>query len=271
MPSVTVVWKGSRSDPRIRYRLLGYLDRLAARSDEYFKRAEPKQPARLKPLAKQNGDATRLRPNVELFDEEMSGSILISSLISPNPDILVDRAREAGVGLVADATAKGPPLIEIDKARLRGVDFKLFDPRGLYLGADRMSFVFLECADYPFLDGRLVEVATREDCLKNGAEVLHNADVYLCAPSIHLRHYLEDWTDCLFSWMKFFFIGDFWWHRAEEMQGYADYRQVFEELQADRGAENAEEAAFDAVLATFSQHAEHWIGEVEGSAKSEPG
>jgi len=224
MTSVTVVWKGSRSDPRIRYRLLSYLDRLAARSNEYFKRTEPKQPARLKALNKQNGNATRL--NVEPFDEEMSGSILISSWISPNPDILVDRAREPGVRLVADPKAKGPPLIGIDKARLRGVDFKLFDPRGLYLGADRMSFVFLECADYPFLDGRLVEVATRED---------------------------------------------FWWHRAEEMQGYADYRQVFEELQADRGAENAEEAAFDAVLATFSQHVEHWIGEMEGWAKREPG
>jgi len=269
MTSVTVVWKGSRSDPRIRYRLLSYLDRLAARSNEYFKRTEPKQPARLKALNKQNGNATRL--NVEPFDEEMSGSILISSWISPNPDILVDRAREPGVRLVADPKAKGPPLIGIDKARLRGVDFKLFDPRGLYLGADRMSFVFLECADYPFLDGRLVEVATREDCLKNGAEVLHNAEFYLCAPSIHLRHYLEDWTDCLFSWIRFFFIGDFWWHRAEEMQGYADYRQVFEELQADRGAENAEEAAFDAVLATFSQHVEHWIGEMEGWAKREPG
>src|SRR5215467_10501253 len=116
MPSVTVVWKGSRSDPRIRYRLLSYLERLAARSDEYFKRAEPKQPARLKALNR-NGNATRLRHNVELFDEEMSGSILISSWISPNPDILVDRAREVGVRLVADPKAKGPPLIGIDKAR----------------------------------------------------------------------------------------------------------------------------------------------------------
>ena len=35
--------------------------------------------------------------------------------------------------------------------------------------------------------------------------------------------------------------------------------------------EPAEEAAFDAVLATFVQHAEHWIGEVEGWAKAEQG
>ena len=42
-----------------------------------------------------------------------------------------------------------------------------------------------------------------------------------------------------------------------------------EAVRADRGNEAAEQAAFDAVLATFSQHAEHWIGEVEGWAKAE--
>jgi hypothetical protein len=173
--------------------------------------------------------------------------------------------------LIEDSKAKGPPLIAIGSGRLRGLDFKLFDPRGLYPGADRMSFVFLECPEQPFLDGRLVEVATAEDCLASGAEGLRGADFYLCAPSVHLRYYLEDWTDCVFSWIKFFFIDDFWWHRWEEMQGYADYRQVFEDLAADRGREGAEEAAFDAVLGTFSQHAEHWIGEVEGWAKAEQG
>ena len=55
------------------------------------------------------------------------------------------------------------------------------------------------------------------------------------------------------------------------MQGYADYRQVFERSQEDRGDEAAEAAAFDAVLGTFAQHAEHWIGEVEGWAKGEQG
>ena len=55
------------------------------------------------------------------------------------------------------------------------------------------------------------------------------------------------------------------------MQGYGDYRGVFEELQVERGGEEAEEATFDAVLGTFSQHVEHWIDEVEGWAKSEQG
>jgi hypothetical protein len=100
---------------------------------------------------------------------------------------------------------------------------------------------------------------------------LRGANAYLASPSIHLRYYLEDWTDCLFSWIRFFFIGDLWWHRWEELQGYADYRGVFKEIQSDRGGPAAEEATFDAMLATFRQHAEHWIGEVEGLANEEKG
>jgi hypothetical protein len=134
-----------------------------------------------------------------------------------------------------------------------------------------MSFVFLEDKENSPLDGCLVERASKADCAASGVEALRRADLYLCAPSVHLRYYLEDWTDCLFSWIKFFFIEDLWWHRWEDMQGYADYRHVFEDLREDRGAEAAEEAAFDAVVATFSQHAEHWIGEVEGWAKAEQG
>lgn len=271
MPSVAVVWKGNCRDPRTRQRLLGYLHRLAARSDEYLRLRQPERPRILDLMNQQRGGAERVRANIETVDREVSGKILMSIWVSQHPDALVEMARAAGVALIAGPKENDPPLIAIEKVRLRGLDFKLFDPRGLYPGADRMSFVFLECPEHPFLDGRLVEVATKEDCEASGAEPLRGADLYLCASSVHLRYYLEDWTDCLFSWIKFFFVGDFLWHRWEELQGYADYRKVFADLQVDRGNEAAEEAAFEAVLATFVQHAEHWIGEVEGWAKAEQG
>jgi hypothetical protein len=269
MPSVAVVWKGNCREPRTRYRLLGHLHRLAARSDEYLRLRQPERPRILDIMNQQRGGSLRTRSNIETVDQEIAGRILISSFISSDPQALVGEARKAELDLIEHANDL--PLLEIGNARLSGLDFKLFDPRGLYPGADRVSFVFLECPDHPFLDGSLVEVATSEDCAASGAASLSGADLYLCAPSVHLRYYLEDWTDCLFSWIKFFFVGDLWWHRWEDMAGYADYRQVFEELAADRGSEAAEQAAFDAVLATFSQHAEHWIGEVEGWAKAEQG
>jgi hypothetical protein len=271
MSSVSVVWKGNSQDPGTRDRFIAHLHRLAARSDEFWRLRQPERPRILNAMNAERGKAQRLRANIETVDEEVSGTILVSSLVSPKPERLAADARAAGVALVESPEGRNAPLIALKKARLRGLDFKLFDPRGLYPGADRMSFVFLECEGNPVLDGWLVERASREDCAASSAEALRAADLYLCAPSVHLRYYLEDWTDCLFSWIKFFFIDDFWWHRWEEMQGYADYRHVFEDLQADRGAEAAEEAAFDAVIATFSQHAEHWIGEVEGWAKAEQG
>jgi hypothetical protein len=270
MPSVAVVWKGNCREPRTRSRLLAHLYRLAQRSDEYLRLRPPERP-RVLNMMNDRSQAVRARSNIESIDEEVSGTILVSSWIGPDPAKLAARARESGADIIEDPEAKSGSLIAIEKARLHGIDFKLFDPRGLYPGADRMSFVFLECPEHPVLDGRLVEIVTSEDCAASGSAALSGADLYLCAPSVHLRYYLEDWTDCLFSWIKFFFVGDFWWHRWAELQGYTDYRQVFEDLQADRGGENAERAAFDAVLATFSQHAEHWIGEVEGWAKSEQG
>jgi hypothetical protein len=271
MASVSVVWKGNCHDPLARYRLLGYLHRLAARSDEFWRLRQPERPHVLKVMHAENGKGTRPRANIETIDEEVSGTVLVSSLVSPNPERLASAAPAAGLALVESPEGDNAPLIALKRARLRGIDFKLFDPRGLYPAADRMSFVFLEGEANSPLDGWLVERAAKEDCAASGVEALRAADLYLCAPSVHLRYYLEDWTDCLFSWIKFFFIGDLWWHRWEEMQGYADYRHVFEDLREDRGAEAAEEAAFDAVVATFSQHAEHWIGEVEGWAKAEQG
>lgn len=271
MPSVIVAWKGSCRDPKIRNRLLGHLHRLAMQSDGYLRSGQPERPGVLNLVSEQRGVGLRPRANIETIDRPIPGSILVSSYISPSPEALIESAREAGLTVIDRQDRTHAPLIAIDEGRLAGLNFKLFDLRGIYPGEDRMSFVFLECSKLPFLDGRLVEIASMEDCPTGEGETLPSARAYLASPSIHLRYFLEDWTDCLFSWVKFFFIGDFWWHRSEEMQGYGDYRGVFQELQSARGGAEAEEASFDAVLGTFSQHVEHWIDEVEGWAKSEQG
>jgi hypothetical protein len=249
MPSVNVLWKSNCRDPQIRYRLLGYLHRLARLSDSYLRRGE-------RPFLSLVGKEpmTPPRANIETIDKTI-GPILISSLIGPHPETLIARAGEAGLAVV-EPRGEGAPLIALDEVLLRGLDFKLFDPRSLYPGDDRMSFVFLECPEHHFLDGRLVEITE-----KDGA-------IHLSSPSIHLDSYLEDWTDCLFAWIRFFLVGDFWWQRREELQGYGDYRGVFEQLQTERGSAEAEEATFEAVLSTFSQHAEHTIDQVQSLAKA---
>lgn len=257
MPFVDVVWNGNCRDPQIRYRLLSHLHLLATLSDSHLHQEDSA------PVLKLAGDQHAAPPcaNIESIDQEVSGRITISSGISAHPETLITRAREAELTIEADG--EGAHLIVLERVCLRGIDFKLFNPEGDHPGAGRMSFVFLECPEYHFLDGRLVEIAQSED----GGE--GDAEIHLRRPSIHLRSYLEDWTDCLFSWIRFFLIGDFWWHRRDELQGYADYREVFGELQTERGSAAAETATFNAVLETFSQHAEHRAGEAKGHARAE--
>jgi len=177
MPSVAVVWKGNCHDPRTGYRLLGHLHRLAARSDEYLRLRQPERPRILDVMNQQRGGTLRARGNIESVDQDISGSILISSFISPDPEALVASAREAGITLVEDPKAKDAALIAISNARLRGIDFKLFDPRGLYPDADRMSFAEIEIAIADFA-ARARENKLSLDELKGGTFTISNGGVY---------------------------------------------------------------------------------------------
>lgn len=268
MSSVIVAWNGRCREPQSRYRLLGFLHRLASLSDAYLRTQEPERPHLSEA---QNGQSVQARPNVEGLDRAIEGSIVISSDIIEDAPTFPNRAHAAGLPVVKHPNTPGLHLTTLSKAHLRGLDFRLYDPRQLYPGADRMSFVFLECPDQPLLDGRLVRAETEQARQTNGAEMIRNADSYLDCPQIQLHSYLEDWTDCLFSWMKFFFIGDLWWQRREELQGYSDYRGVFSQIQTERGKQAAEEATFEALLATFAQHAHHWSKDVNVRARGERG
>ena len=259
MSSVIVAWNGRCREPQSRYRLLGFLHRLASLSDAYLRTQEPERP-RLAEV--QNGQCVPPRANVESRDHPIDGNIVISSDIIEDAPTFPHRAHAAGLPVIEHPNKPGLHLTTLHKAHLRGLDLRLYDPRQLSPGADRMSFVFLECPDHPLLDGRLVRVRSPEQREGHEIELIRNADSYLECPQIQLHSYLEDWTDCLFSWMKFFFIGDLWWKRWEELQGYGDYRSVLSQIQTERGKQAAEQATFDALLATFAQHAQHWSEDV---------
>ena len=188
-------------------------------------------------------------------------------------DALVVRRKEPGefpknaVDLLRHPAIERALIVFLERARLSGIDFKLFDPRALYPDADRLSFVFLDANEAPFLDGRLVQVARGETRTRHDAELIRAASFYLSAPNIQLRGYLEDWADLLLSWVKYFFVEDLAWRRREEMQGYEDYRDIFLDVETTLGRARAEQATFDAIVATFAQHAEHWSKEVAAGAE----
>lgn len=246
MAAVNVTWKGHSRSVEARLRLLDKLHRLARLSESHL------QPCERPFLTVVGQERPSPRANIETIHEVRNGEVLISTDIAFHPETLLARAGEAGLE-IRDGH-DGVPYIVLDQIHLRGIDFRLFDPRGLYPENDRMSFVFIDSPEHHFLDGRLVEVARAAD------------STVLSCPNIRLKAYLEDWTDCLFSWIRFFHMGDFWWSRREELQGYNDYRGVFETVQTERGTAVAEDATFEAVLSTFAQHAEHSRCEVQRSA-----
>jgi hypothetical protein len=261
MASVVVAWNGRCPDAASRHRLLGHLHHLATLSDNYLRNhsLEGSRPA--------NGMTARaerqpLRANIECVDQAMSGAILVSGEVVRDWESFAADAREAGLPVFDHPDVDGAQMTRLETARLRGLNFKLFDPRALYPGADRLSFVFLESDDAAFLDGCIVEVHDTQACQAHAAQLVRQAGFYLGHPTIHLRTYLEDWIDCLFSWVKFFCVEDLWWHRGGPMRGYDDYHTIFESLAAERGTEAAMTASYDAVLATFQGHAEHWSHEV---------
>jgi len=257
MSSVVVGWTGRCPDPKTRARLIARLERLAEISDSYLRTRFPKPAMAANPKGEAKGPRRHARANVEHVNRALSGPIVISSGIVPDQNTFLAAAGEAKLPTVDHPEVERTSIAWLEDARLTGIDFRLYDPSELNPGADRLSFVFLETKAAPFLNGRLVQLDSAED---HEAEVIRKASHYLRGPDIQVDNYLDDWIDLLFSWVKYFFVGDLWWRRFEEMQGYEDYREVFSAVQNTMGTERAEQATFEAILATFTQHAEHWRG-----------
>ena len=259
MSSVVVGWTGRCPDPKDRARLVAHLQRLAEVSDSYLRTRLPDRTPALNRANELQGKRRRARANIEHVNRAISGEIVISSGIVQDQNTFLAAAREADLPTIDHPETDHASITWLKDARLSGIDFRLYDPNQLHPGADRLSFVFLETRAAPFLDGRLVQVDRGED---HDADAICKASFYLGGPKVYLHSYLEDWIDLLFSWVKYFFVGDLWWRRLEEMQGYEDYREVFSDVQRTLGTERAEQATFDAIVATFTQHAEHWSGKV---------
>jgi hypothetical protein len=262
MSSVLIGWTGRCADLRARARLVAHFTRLAELSDSYLRGRGPELAIVADGTGERAGRLRRSRANIEHVSRAISGQILVSSAIASDPNVFITGTREADLPALDHPEIEHASMTSLTNARLSGIDFRLFGSGQLHPGADRMSFVFLETAAVPFLHGRLVQVEGEADCREHDAEMIRGATAYLSGPKAYLNCSLEDWIDLLFSWVKFFFIGDLWWRNFEEMQTYEDYRAVFADVQLTLGTERAEQATFDAILATFAQHAEHLRGTV---------
>src|SRR4029078_4342243 len=265
MSAVVVGWSGRCPDPKDRARLIAHLERLAEVSDSYLRNRLPERRVVASSLKSDLREKRqRARANIEFVDGPIEGQVVISSGIVPDHNTSPSAARQPGLPPVDHPELDRGSITLLQGARLSGIDFRLYDPSQLHSGADRLSFVFLETKAAPFLDGRLVQVDRGKD---HDAEIIRAAAFCLGGPKVHPHAYLEVWIDPLFFWVKYFFVGDLWWRRFEDMQGYEDYREVFSDVQNTMGTERAEPATSAAILATFTQHAEHWSGKVAAAGR----
>ena len=227
MPSVTFEWTGQCPDPEARERLiprLCLLDRPAeASAGHRFSRAF------VRPVPISSGIAS----DAASFLREASESGLTTG-VYPGPfgqAITVPRSLEVcGVSI---------PLCGSGTGGLNG----------------RLRLAFLESPDWPFLDGRLVQIEG------SGAEPL------LGPPTMTIEHHLEDWFCLLLCWMKHFFIPDLRWRGRAEMQGSDEFLDVMAGVELALGKERAECASLESVLATYAQHAEHWRRAARGQGE----
>ncbi len=143
-------------------------------------------------------------PSLRRFDETIRGDILLSRYIFSNPPSSPKLTR------ISDE------LYSLPRASLFGLEFRLYDGRGLYSSDDRISLVF--CVDDdPEIDGLMVYVEDRAECRKYKNERIQQADLYLAVPHLHLRYYLEDWLDYLIGGMKYYYIENLYYWRYQTL------------------------------------------------------
>jgi hypothetical protein len=190
---------------------------------------------------------TPTRPLVKQFNHTIEGDILISQHVFPSPPTSPKLTRVS------------ERYFSLQSVPLLGVEFQLYDGRGLYSGDDRMSFVF--CVDDdPQLNGIMVYVEEREACLTYREELIKQADYLLEVPHVHLRYYLEEWLDQLMGWVKYHYLEglDYW--RYEDIWVDPDtLKQQFGEVEKEK--------YWDILKLRFQYEVESWTGIAEEAAQ----
>lgn len=264
MGSVIVTWKGTCPRRKVQDELLSYLTVLSERNEALISGNSAKRPEFVEMLSRQRSEGLPVMPNVRRIDRDISGRILISTDIAVNHETLVAEADRLEI-----PHEKGGPrhsrhsLFRLKRLSVRGMDFRLFDPRGLYPGEDRIGFFFLESREAPFLDSRLAVVHDREWCSLSGLEPVRSADWFVQCPFIHLRYYMESWVDILLAWVKFFFMPDLYYCRYDEFSGYGKLSEEFAGLRHKLGEAAGKNQSFETILGAFEDEADRWVRDMK--------
>ncbi|MGE0152160.1 MAG: hypothetical protein AB7R90_06040 [Reyranellaceae bacterium] len=239
MSSVVVTWKGRCESADGQARLLAELGDLASLHVARW-REPPQRPAISDMLASQRRAGLPQEPDLRPWDETVEGNILVCGDVAPDPEIF---AAAIGANPTPLEVVRPPrhsfAHVRLERLRLKGVEFRFFDPRELYPGEDRFSFVFLQSDEFPFLDGLIASARGPQWCARIAAEGLTGADWYVECPSLHLRGFLEEWAVLLLSWIKHFHVPDLLFNHDGVLEGHERRRRIFEDLERSLGRDGA--------------------------------
>lgn len=272
MPSVVSMWAGTCPCREKQETLSRYIKYLAEINHEYWK----KYPA---PIAEINramhraaGIAPLTGPTWREFDVPVDGRIVVSGDIirrgfgggREDRAAVAARMRESGLPIFMPQAPHAACHTSLESCRLRGVDLTVFDPRRLYPGNDRLSFVFLSETGSPLLDNRLVEVQEHGIFATDRANDRANdpVDCYLEAPTLHLRYMHEAFIDCLMAWVKWQFVDDLSYWRSEEWPDAALYEGWFAAAE-ERNRNEAHDIVFAKLCEEFAVECDAWIADAE--------
>jgi hypothetical protein len=266
MPSVVTRWSGRCADRQKQEELSRYLKVLAEINHGYWADYPAPIAGVNRVMHRAAGIAPLTGPTWREFDIPVEGRIVVRGDIirrgfedaRESDEALAERLREAGLPIVPMAPSAACHT-QVSGCRLRGIDFIVFDPRRLYPGNDRLSFVFLSETGYPLLDNMTVEVHERGLFANAPDSGPGGFDCYLDAPTLHLRYMHETFFDCLMAWIKWHFVDDLHYWRNKESPDAELYEGWFSSVAEQQGPIAMRDAVFARLCDEFVAECDTWV------------
>jgi hypothetical protein len=155
-----------------------------------------------------------------------------SSCAKGGGELAGDGVADAGLFPADCVEPIGDDLVRVPRARVYGTEFRLSDPRDLYPGEDRVSFLFAAVYDRaeawprPEHNGVLVLVEDAEQCKLYKNPLIQKANFYLCSPRIHLRYFAETWMDSLLAFIRHFYMPELHYWRYADLPGADQFAHI---------------------------------------------